>query len=563
MTGKADTEAKSHSKYTVGWICALPKEQTAATAMLDQKHPDLSQPPNDHNIYTLGSIGKHNIVIVCLPKGRYGTNSAATVATQMVRTFPSIRIGLMVGIGGGIPPKVRLGDVVVSTPVGGFPGVVQWDMGKAKNGSFERTGWLNNPPTSLLTALTKLETEHDLNGTKIPEFLDELKRKWPRLAPKYLKYDSFEDPWHAHDIRVHYGLIASGNQVIKDATLRDKLDREFGSHVLCVEMEAAGLMNNFPCIVIRGICDYADSHKNKEWQEHAATVAAAFTKELLEYVQPSEVVEERPVKEFLSQIFDTVSRNEVDIKAVKSKLDKKEDRDILNWLTPIDYGPQQSDIFRRRQPGTGQWLLHSVEFQQWLNTSHQTLFCPGIPGAGKTILTSVVANTLTNLYSQDSSVGVAYIYCNFQRKDEQNIDHLLTSLLKQLAESCLSLPESVKNLFNHNKAQKTRPSLEDILSALHSVAAKYLRVFIIVDALDECQTSEDCRKNGANIFATSRRDDDIGETFSKAMRLEIYARDNDLDMYLDERMRLQNSDIFDDTIKSTIKRDVIKGTDGM
>ncbi|KAE8417808.1 hypothetical protein BDV36DRAFT_283421 [Aspergillus pseudocaelatus] len=634
MTGQVDTKPKSHSEYAVGWICALPKEQTAATAMLDQKHPDLPLPPNDHNIYTLGSIGKHNVVIVCLPKGRYGTNSAATVATQMVRTFPSIKIGLMVGIGGGIPPKVRLGDVVVSTPVGGFPGVVQWDMGKTKDGSFERTGWLNNPPTSLLTALTKLETEHDLEGTKIPEFLDELKRKWPRLAPKYLKCDSFEDPWHAHDIhhkrsrwqvistlwemililftyllgwrvftpmnheakqvtsnasntvgeegrnkpediRVHYGLIASGNQVIKDATLRDKLDSEFGSHVLCVEMEAAGLMNNFPCIVIRGICDYADSHKNKEWQEYAATVAAAFTKELLEYVQPSDVDEERPVKEYLGQILDTVSRNEVDIKVVRSKLDKKEDRNILNWLTPIDYGPQQSDIFRRRQPGTGQWLLYSAEFQKWLSTSHQTLFCPGIPGAGKTILTSVVTNTLTDFYSQDPTVGIAYIYCNFQRKDEQNIDHLLASLLKQLAEGCLSLPESVKDIFNRNKAQKTRPSLEDILSTLHSIAAKYSRVFIIVDALDECQTSEGCRmkflseilrlqeKHGANIFATSRIDDDIGKTFSNAISLKIYARDNDIEMYLDERMRLQNSDIFDDTIKSTIKRDVVKGTGGM
>jgi nucleoside phosphorylase len=134
----------THNDYTVGWVCALPKEQTAATAMLDQRHADLPKPLNDYNTYTLGSIGKYNIVIACLPKGKLGTSSAATVATQMVRTFPSIKIGLMVGIGGGIPPKVRLGDVVVSTPVGQFPGVVQWDFGKAKQGgNFERTGSLN------------------------------------------------------------------------------------------------------------------------------------------------------------------------------------------------------------------------------------------------------------------------------------------------------------------------------------------------------------------------------------------------------------------------------------
>ena len=144
MAAQTATKPRTRKEYTVGWVCALPKEQTAATAMLDQRHADLPKPPNDHNTYTLGSIGKHNIVIACLPKGKLGTSSAATVATQMVGTFPSIKIGLMVGIGGGIPPKVRLGDVVVSTPVSQFPGVVQWDFGKAKEGgNFERN-WRRN-----------------------------------------------------------------------------------------------------------------------------------------------------------------------------------------------------------------------------------------------------------------------------------------------------------------------------------------------------------------------------------------------------------------------------------
>jgi nucleoside phosphorylase len=312
--------------------------------MLDQRHSDLLKPPHDPNTYTLGSIGKHNIVIACLPKGKVGTNPAATVAACMISTFPSIKFGLIVGIGGGIPPKVRLGDVVVSTPIGQFPGVVQWDFGKAKqSGNFERMGALNNPPNALLTAVTKLETEHELNGSKIPEYLDELKQKWPRLAAKYIRSESFQDtlfkPEYGHasesiagcaaiidnddgdeerencqfcdrtqvvkrkprDMRVHYGLIASGNQVIKDAIFRDKLNKDLGGNVLCVEMEAAGLMNDFPCIVIRGICDYADSHKNKEWQEHAAAVAAAFAKELLGNVQPSDVDAERTAKDILSK----------------------------------------------------------------------------------------------------------------------------------------------------------------------------------------------------------------------------------------------------------------------
>ena len=353
----------THNDYNVGWVCALPKEQTAATAMLDQRHADLPKPPNDHNTYTLGSIGNHKVVVACLPKGKYGTNSAATIATRMVGTFPSIKVGLMVGIGGGIPPKVRLGDVVVSAPADQYPGVVQWDFGKAeKDGNFKRTGALNNPPSALLTALTKLETEHELNGSKIHYYLDDLEKKWPNLVPKYTRSASLKDPLFAADnshynqnrsqviftmlwdtilailgyllgwwafapmepraeqvrstttvstvvdgdqrkpgkMRVHYGLIASGNQVIKDARLRDSLNESLGGNVLCVEMEAAGLID-FPCIVIRGICDYADSHKNKDWQEYAAAVAAAYAKELLEYVQPSDVDGERPVKDILGQ----------------------------------------------------------------------------------------------------------------------------------------------------------------------------------------------------------------------------------------------------------------------
>lgn len=338
---KSRTNAQRHDQYTVGWICALPKEQTAAIAMLDQRHSGLRDmaPPNDSNSYTLGSIGKHNIVIACLPKGQVGNNSAATVASQMVSTFPSIKVGLMVGIGGGIPPKVRLGDVVVSTPIGSYPGVVQWDMGKAKaGGNFERTGSLNNPPSFLLTALTRLESEHDMVGSKIPVYLEDLKQKWPKLAPRYLRSDSMKDVLFRadynhvekssmqetessdddeeqencqfcdptkikkkkpRDMRIHYGLIASGNQVIKDGIFRDKLNRDLSGNVLCVEMEAAGLMTNFPCLVVRGICDYADSHKNKDWQEHAAAAAAAFAKELLDFVEPEDVLSERSANEVL------------------------------------------------------------------------------------------------------------------------------------------------------------------------------------------------------------------------------------------------------------------------
>ncbi|KID86628.1 ankyrin repeat protein [Metarhizium guizhouense ARSEF 977] len=306
-----------HNDYTVGWICALWQEQTAAKAMLDCIHEDLPQPQSDKNTYTLGTIAKYNVVIACLPCGEATHAAAAASSAWMVTTFPSIRFGLMVGIG---------------LPIDQFPGVVQWDVGTTQQDGFERSGSLNNPPTLLLRAASKLRTGHDLKGSRIPAFLEELKTKWPDMTKEYLKrcyndvlfradynhvryhdqnmeeekFCQFCDPDESlsrehRDMRIHYGLIASGNEVIEDALSRDKLNRNLGGDLLCVETEAAGLMNNFLCVVIRGICDYADPHRNNVWQKHAAAVATAFAKELLGYVQPYEVDRERPVWEIVGQ----------------------------------------------------------------------------------------------------------------------------------------------------------------------------------------------------------------------------------------------------------------------
>ncbi len=111
---------------------------------------------------------------------------------------------------------------------------------------------------------------------------------------------------------------------------------------------------------------------------------------------------------------------------------REERQTVLDWLTTIDYAPQQNDFIGRRQVGTGQWLLDSTEFKTWADTDKQTLFCPGIPGAGKIILTSVVVDELTTRFQNDRSIWIAYLYCNFRRQDEQKAQDLLASLLKQL-----------------------------------------------------------------------------------------------------------------------------------
>lgn len=155
--------------YTVGWICAITTEFVAARALLDEKYDEIeSIAHQDNNNYALGRIGKHNVVMAVLPKSEYGMTTAATVARDMLRSFPNVCFGLMVGIGGGAlsaKHDIRLGDIVVSTCGNGRGGVFQYDYGKAiQNHTFIAMGSLNQPLQLLLTAVGALEAEYELEG---------------------------------------------------------------------------------------------------------------------------------------------------------------------------------------------------------------------------------------------------------------------------------------------------------------------------------------------------------------------------------------------------------------
>jgi nucleoside phosphorylase len=331
----------AHGDYTIGWICMSPKEHSAAFYMLDNVHENLPSSSDDRNAYILGSIGKHNIVIAGTHNWHITGYISSVVAIRMMMTFPNIKASLMVGIGGGVPPDVRLGDIVVGCPRNGDPGFIKWNISKEEwGGEIKRTSQLNDPPAALLTALTTLETNPTRSRAKIADYLEDLKHKG--FVPKgYIKSDTLVDVLYksnyTHDVKshstndddnpwgkdieegvvnpcqlcdprmiierpprenpmIHYGLIASGNQVIKDATLRNKLKRDLDGNVLCIETEAAGLMESYPCIVIRGICDYADSHKNEVWQEYAAATAAAYAKALLSVLPVSDIDGMQPIK---------------------------------------------------------------------------------------------------------------------------------------------------------------------------------------------------------------------------------------------------------------------------
>ncbi|KAL3431833.1 nucleoside phosphorylase domain-containing protein [Aspergillus tetrazonus] len=272
--------------YTVGWVSALPVELAAAAEMLDEEHPDLPHDPNDDNIYTLGRIGHYNVVIACVP--------GAT--------------------------DIRLGDVVVSQPSGEHGGVVQYDAGTATASGFIRKGFLNGPPPILLNALSNLRANHLRHRSKVMEHLSAFD-SLPRFQRVNAGYDKLFTSTYTHvgeptcdacsedylvvrkprenqAVEIHYGTVASGNQVIRNGITRDRLSKELGG-VLCFEMEAAGLMNGFPCLIVRGICDYCDTHKNKSWQPYAAAAAAAYVKDLLSVIPAAELVEAPTVERSL------------------------------------------------------------------------------------------------------------------------------------------------------------------------------------------------------------------------------------------------------------------------
>ncbi|KPA37290.1 hypothetical protein FLAG1_09900 [Fusarium langsethiae] len=507
-------------KYTVGWICAVTTEFVAARAFFDEKHDQLETTANnDNNNYALGKIGKHNVVMAVLPKSEYGTTSAATVARDMLRSFPSIRFGLMVGIGGGVPSAkhdIRLGDVVVSARGNGKGGVFQYDYGKAiQEHAFVTTGSLNQPPQLLLTALSGLEAEYELEGHQLSAHIDRALEQWPRLRQKYSRPPPASDRLYGPDVvhpdssdecgdvcsddpaclvdrkergeqeddpAIHYGLVASANQLMKDALARDKLAASMD--VLCFETEAAGLMNHFPCLVIRGICDYSDSHKNKEWQGFAAMMAAAYAKDLLRQIPPSKVEAEKPISEILSSIESAGNETK---HAVMSMASDHRFAKIERWLSPPDCSTNANLARERRHPGTGTWLLNSPAFQEWKLGSRQHLWLYGLAGCGKTILSTTI---LDHLLQIDTHTTLTFFF-DFNDARKQKLEDLLRSLAIQLYHTGNEAARKLDSLFISHDDGRRQPDTTALSACVDAMVQTAGKVFIILDALDECTAREE------------------------------------------------------------------------
>ncbi|EHK50318.1 hypothetical protein TRIATDRAFT_211690 [Trichoderma atroviride IMI 206040] len=570
--------------YTVGWICAIHTEYVAAQAFLDENHegPDYVS-PNDNNDYTLGKIGNHNIVIAVLPNSEYGLSSAAGVARDMLHSFPNLRVGLLVGIGGGAPSRkhdIRLGDVVVGVSNNsGKSAVFQYDFGKAMQGQeFLETGFLYQPPPVLRTAVNGLMAQYDMEGNQLSEAVNDALNKKPRLRKKgYSRPGANTDRLyqsqfvHANnemgcaeacgdessnlikraerdeedEVMVHYGPIASANTLMKDALVRDKLTSK--KDVLCFEMEAAGLISHFPCLVIRGICDYSDSHKNDEWQGYAAMVAAAYAKDLLGRISPTRVQAEKKISEVLTDNLLNVQKTAQDIKADVHAM--KTDSHVANierWLSPADPSTNISNARKSRHLGTGTWFLDSHDFHQWKRGSRRHLWLHGMPGCGKTILSATIFDHL----AQDGWLILTFFF-DFTDTKKQKLSDMLHSLAFQLYASDLDSRKALDNLLASSDSAGRRPDTNELSECVRAIMRPHKKLVILLDALDECSERRELMQwmkelvqdiTNVQVIATGRPEHDLQQELipllgkKNCLPLDKESVDKDIRSYIKARL---------------------------
>ena len=314
----------TRADFEIAVICALPIEAEAVDALFDHHWDDdglhYHKAVGDPNAYSTGAIGRHSVVLAHMPS--MGKASAAAVAANCRASFPNVKLALIVGVcgvvpfrpgGGGETAETVLGDVIVSD------GVVQYDLGRRlpeqfvpKDTLLDTLGRPNTEIRALLAKLKGLRSRKMLQG-KMAGYMDvlrgepELEAAYPGAAQDKLFEATYHHVrygmsceecacdgklvWRARleqgdgQPAVHFGLIASGDTVMKSGEDRDGIARKAG--VIAFEMEGAGVWDVFPCVVIKGACDYADSHKTKAWQRYAAATAAACMKAFLGYWVPS------------------------------------------------------------------------------------------------------------------------------------------------------------------------------------------------------------------------------------------------------------------------------------
>ncbi|OAQ98846.1 hypothetical protein LLEC1_05252 [Akanthomyces lecanii] len=514
--------SKARASYTVAFICALELEMSAVRCMFDVSHPSLPPEPDDSNLYILGELSGHNVVLAWL-SGYQGKGAAAIVATNLSRSFPAIQWRFLVGIGGGVPSSehdIRLGDVVISMPEGRYGGIVQYDLGKDGEEEFQLKGHLLAPPTQLRNAVLLMRSNHSIAGNKVQEFVGQMLQRFPRLS-RYRRPPSEDDVLFAVDClhsganstcggcdmekvigrdarefdgpEIHYGLVASGDRVIKSAAKRQATAQNLGD-VLCFEMEAAGIATEYPCVAIRGISDYADSHKNDQWQCYAAAAAAAATKELLSCV---------PVGAHVQQARETESSREpfvpeVNLNAGLDRIALQHVKDCAKSLAFAQMNDRINDLKIKAAEGTCGWLLRHEVYVNWSTQDRALLWIKGKPGSGKSTLLRWCLDEKKrrrDVQAGNKSLILSFFFhgrgVELEKTPLGLFRSLLHQLLSQVPEANLELVRLFQERCDHigepgESWQWRLRELQDAFRSAISLVLTHRIVWLFVDAVDEC-----------------------------------------------------------------------------
>ncbi|KAL3483722.1 hypothetical protein BJX62DRAFT_249257 [Aspergillus germanicus] len=491
----------SRDDYTVGLICALPIEVAAAKAALDCVHdnlpPDLN--PKDDNNYILGSLQGHNVVVAYPKSGRCGKRSVVDVASQLLASYTSVQLNIMVGIAGGVPDTkedIRLGDVVVSNSTARWPGVAQHELNEERTeDQFIRGRALDQTTALLLTAMGKAQTAAIFNESKMPLYISEIVQSDPvtftRPGPEQdvvfePKYDHaimeseesecihcdpdrirLRQPREVQDPMVHYGLSTSGHHLARHGATRDNFAHKYG--ILCFEAETAGLSDSAQYLVIQGICDDADSHRSELWRAYAAAAAAAYAKEVLSFIP-------------------TVS------KTITSPTDSyAEAAPVLDALLLTRPGVDRKSLIAlkgRRVDGTCEWLVQHPHYEEWLaDGDHPVLWISGGPGKGKTMLAIYITEVLQPVVDAADSV-LLYYFCSNRDKNRNTALTIMRGILHQWLDLHPHLAKHIKNSFEGTETTKyTISSFVSLwrvfLTMLQHCTSS--QVVCVLDGLDECE----------------------------------------------------------------------------
>lgn len=480
------------SQVTVVIFAALTSEATAVLLSFDE---ELQCVQNGSYVFQFGCIGKHNIVLAQL--NDMGKVNASNISAYVTHEFRNIRLALMAGIGGGIPHfgnDVRLGDVAVSKPVSNLPGVLQYDLAKREEGGrIIPKGTLDKPHSTLRSAVNSLERDEMLERCQLDESLAFIVRKNSRFGHPKLNdvlYDitfshlepgndcaacemssrkkTVDRPRRQNGPKVHRGLIMSGDSVVKDAYERLRLCQGY-EDALCFEMEAAGIMDEHRCLVIRGICDYCDTHKQDGWHEYAAAVAAAYARTILLSIPGDERASES-------------SGKYKDILPVQH--DAFYDSDFAGKAAPLCH----EEDTRRRIRG---------EIARWLADVHgETIFwLHGPAGTGKSTICRSIAHQLATNGEAEVSVRLGASFFFKAPSSKQFFPTIASSLLRSIPQFEGHLYNSLENCGWVSKAEvegkdRTHQFEKLILDPLTKLPTmglgRYLWV-IAIDGLDECE----------------------------------------------------------------------------